>query len=327
MSLSVLLSRYPVQTLNVELTNACNLRCPLCLTGSGTLNDRKGFMDFESFRRFYDATAGLFRRVSLIGRGEPTLHKEWFKFARYVSRSGGGVMYTNGATKATAEDLMESRLKQVHFEVDGVSSEQHAMYRIGADLELVCAKIEKAVRYKLRYRMRFPEIHMRVLLSAKNEDNYTDFLSMARELGVDVIHFTGIHDSISGTDEWFPKSHRFRQRVRASKYDCPFKRSLIGVLAWDGSVLLCCGTVPDAMISKLNAFEEPDILGALSSDRVATVTQRCGTFAFCRECAMARYDVFHETQNVGSARLTPPNITRRVWYRAVRCARRSAKWK
>ena len=75
--------------LPVELTNICNLRCPLCSTGSGFRQNGKGMMEIADYRRFVDTCGALFDSVGFIGSGEPTLHPDFFEFVQFASEEKG----------------------------------------------------------------------------------------------------------------------------------------------------------------------------------------------------------------------------------------------
>ncbi len=44
------ISGMPV-SVNAELTNHCNLRCPECTSGSGLMTRERGFMDIELYKK------------------------------------------------------------------------------------------------------------------------------------------------------------------------------------------------------------------------------------------------------------------------------------
>lgn len=52
--IDILRDKFSNCTLNVELTNICNLRCPLCVTGAGQNKTRQGLMDLGKFKKFMD---------------------------------------------------------------------------------------------------------------------------------------------------------------------------------------------------------------------------------------------------------------------------------
>ena len=60
----------------IEVTNICNLECPLCPTGENTLNRKPQNMSFETFRKIIDEIAAYCVEVNLTNYGEPLLNKE-----------------------------------------------------------------------------------------------------------------------------------------------------------------------------------------------------------------------------------------------------------
>jgi len=66
---------YPEKIL-IEPTNACNLACPLCPTGAGTLGRPVGQMRENDFMKIVDEVKGHTRYVEFAGYGEPIISKE-----------------------------------------------------------------------------------------------------------------------------------------------------------------------------------------------------------------------------------------------------------
>jgi hypothetical protein len=63
----------------IEITDFCNLRCPICYAGSGP--ERAQHRDFATIEKMLDAVVANERRpdVVQISGGEPTLHPEFFR--------------------------------------------------------------------------------------------------------------------------------------------------------------------------------------------------------------------------------------------------------
>lgn len=114
-------------TLLVEITNACNLACPVCY--SDAKGDRK--MPRADFERYIDAliaAKGGLDSVQLTG-GEAMMHPEFWEFVAFLhGRSGIKKIYipTNGlllANRATAEKLVPFRSKvMVLLQFDGAGA-------------------------------------------------------------------------------------------------------------------------------------------------------------------------------------------------------------
>ena len=76
-----------MQTIQIDITNACNKRCSNCTRFCG--NHKKAFfMDFDTFKRAVDSLDGYDGVTGIMG-GEPTLHPEFERFALYIRKKFG----------------------------------------------------------------------------------------------------------------------------------------------------------------------------------------------------------------------------------------------
>lgn len=71
-----------MKIIQIDITNACQHRCSNCTRFCGH-HEKPFFMDFDTFKRAVDSMEGYVGIVGLIG-GEPTLHPEFERFARYL---------------------------------------------------------------------------------------------------------------------------------------------------------------------------------------------------------------------------------------------------
>ena len=84
-----------MEFIQIDITNACNMRCSNCTRFCGN-HDKVFFMDFDTFKRAVDSMDGFEGVTGIIG-GEPTLHPEFERFAKYMREkygepSGGNTM-------------------------------------------------------------------------------------------------------------------------------------------------------------------------------------------------------------------------------------------
>ena len=76
-----------MEIIQIDITNACNMRCSNCTRFCG--NHRGAFfMDFDTFKRAVDSLE-YFEGVTGIIGGEPTLHPEFERFALYMQAKYG----------------------------------------------------------------------------------------------------------------------------------------------------------------------------------------------------------------------------------------------
>lgn len=113
-------------SVNLELTNHCNLRCTFCPVNT-TMRRPKGFMDPDLFRRVLDDNPQL-DFVLAFQWGEPLLHPHFFELVRYAADLGVRTMITSNGTHLSPENrarLLDCGLERITFSVDG----DHATHR------------------------------------------------------------------------------------------------------------------------------------------------------------------------------------------------------
>src|SRR3989338_2689484 len=70
----------------IEPTNLCNLKCPMCPTGNGTMPRPRGFMTFETFKKIIDEMGDYLITVTLMNYGEPFLNQDVYKMISYANK-------------------------------------------------------------------------------------------------------------------------------------------------------------------------------------------------------------------------------------------------
>lgn len=76
-----------MEFIQIDITNACNMRCSNCTRFCGN-HKKPFFMDFDTFKRAVDSLDGFDGVTGIIG-GEPTLHPEFERFAGYLRKKFG----------------------------------------------------------------------------------------------------------------------------------------------------------------------------------------------------------------------------------------------
>jgi MoaA/NifB/PqqE/SkfB family radical SAM enzyme len=244
-----LAERSPVLTsVNLELTNHCNLRCTICPVNT-TMRRPKGFMDPALFRRIIDENPG-FRFVLAFQWGEPLLHPEFFELVRYAADRGVRTMITSNGTHLTEENrkkLLECGLERITFSVDGDAASHFAIR--GYELE----KLRRDVR----------------LLVAERD-------AAKAPLKIDVsmvVDQSTEHALPAFRAEWTDVVDRVQSipRIMAEKRTSACRELWRGTLVvlWDGRVTVCCVdsegllTVGDARETKLGELWNGEKLRAL----------------------------------------------------------------
>lgn len=123
-------SRVPgLLSLNLELTNHCNLKCSFCPTGNGLMLRPRGFMDADAFEAAL-AGAGPLEFVLLFQWGESLLHPEFADLAQRAARRGVRTLVTTNGTlldERRVDALLDAGLDRVTISVDGDAATHEAV--------------------------------------------------------------------------------------------------------------------------------------------------------------------------------------------------------
>lgn len=123
-------SRVPgLLSLNLELTNHCNLKCSFCPTGNGLMLRPRGFMSAEDF----DAAlrgAGRLEFVLLFQWGESLLHPDFAALAQRARAHGARTLVTTNGTlldRRRVDALLDAGLDRVTVSIDGDAATHEAI--------------------------------------------------------------------------------------------------------------------------------------------------------------------------------------------------------
>lgn len=121
------LSIVPVNTLQLFITNKCNMRCKGCFCKSRLACD--GEMSLTEFRKYIDKYHSQIQKVIILG-GEPTLHQKLPEMVAYTQQKGlKTTIYTNGYNLGILKDASFQNLS-VRLSVYGVNSLEKPINKI-----------------------------------------------------------------------------------------------------------------------------------------------------------------------------------------------------
>ena len=245
---------YPFEW-EIDTTNICQLKCPLCHTGLDNINRMKGTMHFDTFKKTIDEIKDTVLWLSLYSWGEPLLNKQLPRFIQYAHQSNiPTIISTNLSLKLTpekVEGLIKSGLDVMIISLDGVTQEVYEKYRVRGKLDLVLENIRLIIEKKKELKSSTPFLEWQFIVMKQNEHQIPEARQMARDLGVDQIIFKRVDFPHGiGTEEmaqkWLPvKTAEFRRESPLSK---PYHENgpkcwklwRSGVINWDGGYAPCC---------------------------------------------------------------------------------------
>jgi radical SAM protein with 4Fe4S-binding SPASM domain len=238
--------------LSIEPTNICNLKCPECPSGTGTLTRDRGMMSFETFKRITDEVHKDTFYFQLFFQGEPFLNKELFRMIDYAREKN---IYTSVSTNTQLIDekmiseLLNHPPDKIIFSVDGIDESTYRNYRMGGSF----IKADNALRLlatgKRTARKKLPFIEFQFIVMKQNEHLIKEAVLYSKRAGADkVVLKTMQVNDIESAAKFLPYCNDYsRYELRDQKLYIKNKLSnrcfalyKSAVITWDGHLVPCC---------------------------------------------------------------------------------------
>ncbi len=198
--LDVLLNRTrmsgPPPTVQVEPCNICNLKCPLCPTGTDMMKRPRGVMSMETFQKILDELGDVLVSMILYCWGEPFLNENMPRMIEAATERGIlTATSTNGQCLQTLEEalrVVDAGLSGLVVAIDGSTQDIYSAYRKSGQVEKVkrcAALIEEA---KARRGSALPYTDLRVVVTKYNEADIGNLEHLARKLGFNMFSYKSL---------------------------------------------------------------------------------------------------------------------------------------
>lgn len=232
----LIVADFPIH-LDIETTNACNLKCPMC---PRTILLKKNsfykiqFMEFKFYQHLIDqgVDQGLCS-VKLNYMGEPLLHPDVVRQVKYAKDKGIlDVMFnTNGTllTEELSKQLLDAGLDKLFFSFDSHLKEEYEKIRVGANFEKTVENIKTFVR--LKNSSGYKHVETRISMVLKKHE-YHKFLAL-KEMWEGVVDAIGYGYYV----ERDPDKQGEFEHVDGFVCAQPWQRIFVMV---DGIVTPCC---------------------------------------------------------------------------------------
>jgi len=281
----------------IEPTNICNLKCPLCPSGNGTLKRAKGFMDFSLFKKIIDEIKDHAFMVVLWNQGEPFLNKDFLKMIKYASENGLFTLTSSNLNiMPNAEDLINSGLDSLIVSLDGTIQDTYNKYRINGELAKVIENTKKIVKARKILKKKNPLIRWQFLVMKHNEHEIDKIKQLAKELEVDSLELKTVQIySKDDIQNFLPQNPKYRRyKIKNEDFELKFgiknrcrRIWTNAVINWDGEVAICCfdkdiehriGNIKDSTLSEIWKNEKiRKIRNQILTDRKSIpICRNCG---------------------------------------------------
>jgi MoaA/NifB/PqqE/SkfB family radical SAM enzyme len=241
---------YGPPNIYLETASACNLRCPICLTGAGLVTRKHGFMKPELAEKLAREIQHQPLQVGTWLGGEPLLNPQIAEIVRILSQRGLMVtMHTNATLLSAdkAEALIDAGLGQISFSIDGADPEAYERLRAGASFAktienvrgfLIARNAKKSSRPRVVIQTVQPWLGEEIHPYGVQLETPPELRALFEGLGVDEFK-TIIAHSWSGQMDDNPNVARNHAGIgRRTVCLTPYTDLTI---AWDGRAVTCCG--------------------------------------------------------------------------------------
>ncbi|MEE9324053.1 MAG: radical SAM protein [Dehalococcoidia bacterium] len=245
---------YPFEW-EIDTTNICQLKCPLCHTGLGNINRVKGIMHFDTFKKTIDEIKDYVIWLSLYSWGEPFLNKHIPRFIEYAHQANVATIISTNLSMPLSPERVEAVIKSgldvLIISLDGVTQEVYETYRVGGNLSLVLKNIQLLVQKRKELGYKTPYLEWQFIVMRQNEHQIPEARRMAKRMGMDSIVFKRVDFPFGETDpalaeKWLPSSELDYRRERP--FDRPYSENdkrcwrlwRSAVVNWDGGYAPCC---------------------------------------------------------------------------------------
>lgn len=227
--------RFPPH-LDIELSDACNLRCVMCIQGIEDGVKGAGSMDTTLAKRLIDQGAGQgLRSIKLNWRGEPALHRDLVEIIRHAKARGilDVQMNTNGIpfTEERIREVILAGLDRAIISMDGATKETYERIRVRASFEKLRENVLAFRRIRDELGRTRPFIRIQMVRMKDNAHEVQRFLEMWTPL-VDDVRISDVSNRGQGDVS-------VGDQVAVARARCPqpWQRMIV---SRDGRVLPCC---------------------------------------------------------------------------------------
>lgn len=297
---------YPL-LLDLELSTACNLRCPMCYTITEEFKSKvkAQFMDFSLFTRILEEIEGKIPAVRLSLRGESTLHPRFLDCIRLCKEKGIGEVsfLTNGSklSEPFIRELIAAGVDWITISIDGMG-ETYEGIRAPLKFADTLAGIQRFHRIKQELGVTRPVLKVQSIWPAirgQAESFYNTFAPY-----VDWIAFNPLIDYLENDKEI--------QYVE--KFSCPQLYQRL-VITSDGTALPCSNDedalcpVGDANRQSIAEIWQGEALNELRALHGKGSFRDCNV---CRRCYLPRATEDGEREQVNGREIIIENYVGRA---------------
>jgi radical SAM protein with 4Fe4S-binding SPASM domain len=237
---------------SIEPTNHCNLKCPECPSGLGTLTRPLGLIKMELFKQLIDEISATGFYIQLFFQGEPYINKKLPEMIEYANAKN---MYTSVSTNGTfinennVDDILKFTPDKLIFSIDGLDESTYQVYRVGGTFKQADEGLRILLKRKKELGLKRPYVELQFIVMKQNEHQIEDVLKYGKDAGIDKVTLKTMQvSSVENAELFLPKNEKYRRYIingnnlsikNRLKNHC-FALWRTSVITWDGKVVPCC---------------------------------------------------------------------------------------
>lgn len=283
---------------DIELSDACNLRCKMCVHGLGTMKN-VGFMDIGLAKKVIDQCVEIgVCSIKFNWRGEATLNKHIIEAIQYAKSQGilEVQINTNGfpPSEGALIECAKEGIDRIIFSIDGFSKETYEGTRIGGNYEKLLKNIHSLLDWKKELQRTKPFIRIQMVRTKENAHEIPKFIQYWQLL-VDDVRISDVTDRGQGN------SLSVGDQIAVGRRRCPqpFQRLTIGR---DGRVSPCCSDWDQQyIVGNVNIENLSNIWNGQKMNNIRAVQNELkhDTVKICKDCYVKESYVWEKNENNG----------------------------
>jgi radical SAM protein with 4Fe4S-binding SPASM domain len=237
---------------SIEPTNHCNLKCPECPSGLGSLTRPLGLLNPDDFKKLINDISSTGFYVQLFFQGEPFINKNLAGMINYARKKNMYVsISTNGhfINEENVDTVLKNAPDKLIYSIDGLDEESYQNYRIGGTFEQADAGLRALLNKKKELNQKHPYVELQFIVMKQNEHQLDEVLKYGKDVGVDKVVFKTMQiSSYENALKFLPSNKKYRRyiidngsfRIKGKIKNHCFALWRTSVITWDGKVVPCC---------------------------------------------------------------------------------------
>ncbi len=280
---------FPLE-LAIELTNHCNVDCIMCPRKKMTR--KKGFMDFNLFRKIIDEAKAYTELSFLHLAGESLLHPELKGMIDYCGQCRIDTALSTNAVllnEEKSEELLKSPLNLLILSFDGTTKETYEKIRRHSDFENTYANIQRLLEIKSKLK-KSPYTVIQLIYMKDNVKEVKDFILKWKKSKVDAVRVKP-YLNYPGLDNYLGE---LPQRKGKHPKPCILLWRQLAIY-WDGTAVSCCQDFLSQMeVGDVKRDSIKDIWNSQAMMHMRKIHLDGGyqEIPLCRDCTMPQLNPF-----------------------------------